>query len=411
MSSPAAAPHSGAPADRRAATAPAEAGSREVYWRDPGGFHATDVFPATRSRAGCVVEGPASSTSPTPRIVVPPGASGRVDRLGSIVIDVGLPADQQAAERRRGRRRRAERRSSHGHRRRNRDLLGRQVYPLHPARRADDPPVGPAAHATPTTTSTPSRTRSCATRCGTSTSSTATRSCASPGSPICAYGHDFNPVHPRRGRRASSSSARTSSTSPRPRLGGRSGRSRTARRTRASATATCSCPTTRWIGTDAPARRRRDVPGVRRRQAVLLGRQHAPPVGHRRHRPRRLQPDAPRTCSGSRPAIPPVKIVEGGADRRDIEELYRALLAHCRSSSRSTCAPRSPAATSPPARILGLVERYGAGTRQGDDAQAPGRLRGGVRRGGWRRSRTAPGPRRAGSRSRCPATAASTATA
>ena len=38
-----------------------------------------------------------------------------------------------------------------------------------------------------------SPTKSCATRCGTLTSSTATPSCGISGSPSCAYGHDFNP--------------------------------------------------------------------------------------------------------------------------------------------------------------------------------------------------------------------------
>ena len=46
------------------------------------------------------------------------------------------------------------------------------------------------------------------------------------------------------------------------------------------------------------------------------------------------------------PCIPPVKIVEQGTMRRDIEEYYLRSLARARSSSRSTCAPRSPAARS-----------------------------------------------------------------
>jgi N-methylhydantoinase A len=74
------------------------ASSREVYWRDLGGFHATDVFPGDALGAGFEFEGPCILDLPDTTVVVPPGASGRVDRLGSIVIDVGLPADQQPAE-------------------------------------------------------------------------------------------------------------------------------------------------------------------------------------------------------------------------------------------------------------------------------------------------------------------------
>ena len=41
----------------------------------------------------------------------------------------------------------------------------------------------------------------------------------------------------------------------------------------------------------APARRRPDVPGLRRRRGLLLGRQHLPPERHRRHRPRLVLPE------------------------------------------------------------------------------------------------------------------------
>ena len=68
--------------------------SREVYWRDLGGFHATDVFPGHALGAGFSFEGPCILDLPDTTVVVPPGASGRVDQLGSIVVDVGAPPGQ-----------------------------------------------------------------------------------------------------------------------------------------------------------------------------------------------------------------------------------------------------------------------------------------------------------------------------
>ena len=51
-----------------------------------------------------------------------------------------------------------------------------------------------------------------------------------------------------------------------------------------------------------PAGRDADRAGLRRRAALLLGREHAPPVGPRRHRAGRLQPDRGGRASGRRPA-------------------------------------------------------------------------------------------------------------
>src|SRR5918994_1073915 len=70
--------------------------SREVYWRDLGGFHATDIFPGSALGAGFEFEGPVILDLPDTTVVVPPGASGRVDKLGSIVIDVGQPPGEGA---------------------------------------------------------------------------------------------------------------------------------------------------------------------------------------------------------------------------------------------------------------------------------------------------------------------------
>jgi N-methylhydantoinase A len=75
-----------------------EVGSRQVYWRDLGGFHATDVIPGNALGADYAFEGPAILDLPDTTVVVPPGARGRVDRLGSIVIDAGEPVDQHSEQ-------------------------------------------------------------------------------------------------------------------------------------------------------------------------------------------------------------------------------------------------------------------------------------------------------------------------
>jgi len=76
---------------------PPTTATREVYWRDLGGFQATDVIPGHSLGADFAFEGPAILDLPDTTVVVPPGASGRVDRLGSIVIDVGASAEQDRA--------------------------------------------------------------------------------------------------------------------------------------------------------------------------------------------------------------------------------------------------------------------------------------------------------------------------
>ncbi len=65
------------------------AGSREVYWRELGGMHATDIYRGEDLGAGSTVSGPAIIELPVTTVVLPPGAEARVDSLGSIVIEVG----------------------------------------------------------------------------------------------------------------------------------------------------------------------------------------------------------------------------------------------------------------------------------------------------------------------------------
>ena len=74
-----------------------ETDHREVYWRDLGGFHSTEVIPSEALGAGFRFEGPTILDLPDTTVVVPPGATGRVDPLGSIVIDVGVPLDEKLA--------------------------------------------------------------------------------------------------------------------------------------------------------------------------------------------------------------------------------------------------------------------------------------------------------------------------
>ena len=90
--------------------------------------------------------------------------------------------------------------------------------------------------------------------------------------------------------------------------------------------------------------------------------QHAAPVGPRRHRAGRLQPDGARTCFWEAPCIPPVKVVEGGVAAPRHRGALPAQLAPAASWSRSTCAPQITGCPSPRDRIAGLVERYGAPT-------------------------------------------------
>jgi N-methylhydantoinase A len=63
--------------------------AREVYWRELGQFAPTNVYAGADLGAGLTLDGPAIVDLPDTTVVVPPGASARVDRMGSIVIEVG----------------------------------------------------------------------------------------------------------------------------------------------------------------------------------------------------------------------------------------------------------------------------------------------------------------------------------
>jgi N-methylhydantoinase A len=78
------------PPIERTETAPAS--SREVYWRDLGAFAPTDIYDGAKLAAQTVAEGPAILEFPDTTVVVPPGASARLDELGSVLIEVGADA-------------------------------------------------------------------------------------------------------------------------------------------------------------------------------------------------------------------------------------------------------------------------------------------------------------------------------
>lgn len=76
----------------------APSGSREVYWRELEGFRATDIYDEKSLGAGGKIEGPAVIDLPYTTAVIPPRADATIDRLGSIVINVGASADSAGAE-------------------------------------------------------------------------------------------------------------------------------------------------------------------------------------------------------------------------------------------------------------------------------------------------------------------------
>ncbi len=71
-------------------------GSREVYWREFGEFRETDTYSGSELGHGSEVEGPAIIDFDVTTVVLPPGAVGRMDSLGNVVIDVG--AEQASAQ-------------------------------------------------------------------------------------------------------------------------------------------------------------------------------------------------------------------------------------------------------------------------------------------------------------------------
>jgi N-methylhydantoinase A len=78
-----------APEGDRPPARDAYAGTRLVYWSEPGDFEATPVFWGERLQPGNVVPGPAIIQVPDTTIVVHPFESARVDAYGNVLIDLG----------------------------------------------------------------------------------------------------------------------------------------------------------------------------------------------------------------------------------------------------------------------------------------------------------------------------------
>jgi N-methylhydantoinase A len=75
-------------------------GQRDVYWRDYAEFRATDVYDGPALGQGTAITGPGIIDYPVTTVVLPPGSSAVVDRLGNVVIDVGVAqASPVAAQR------------------------------------------------------------------------------------------------------------------------------------------------------------------------------------------------------------------------------------------------------------------------------------------------------------------------
>jgi N-methylhydantoinase A len=75
----------------------AVARSRPVYWRELGGFLDTPIHDSAACVPGFEVEGPAVIDLPVTTVVIPPGARGVVDDVGSIAITVGNIHEPAAA--------------------------------------------------------------------------------------------------------------------------------------------------------------------------------------------------------------------------------------------------------------------------------------------------------------------------
>jgi N-methylhydantoinase A len=60
-----------------------------VYWREFGEFRPTAVYDGPALSPAASIDGPAIIDYPDTTVVLPPGASARVDTLGNVVIDVG----------------------------------------------------------------------------------------------------------------------------------------------------------------------------------------------------------------------------------------------------------------------------------------------------------------------------------
>ena len=71
-------------------------GSRPVYFDEVSDFTDTAIFDRARLNSGAAIDGPAVIEQTDTTVLVPPGASARVDAYRNIVIDVGSAGDARA---------------------------------------------------------------------------------------------------------------------------------------------------------------------------------------------------------------------------------------------------------------------------------------------------------------------------
>jgi N-methylhydantoinase A len=62
--------------------------SRQVYWKERGGFVDTPCFDGDRMRHGMVVPGPAVIEETKTTVVIPPGCVATVDAYENYLVDV-----------------------------------------------------------------------------------------------------------------------------------------------------------------------------------------------------------------------------------------------------------------------------------------------------------------------------------
>ena len=71
----------------------AQKGSRDVYFDEVGDFTDTPIYDRVRLEPGAATDGPAVLEQTDTTVLVPPGASARVDPYRNIIIDVGSAGD------------------------------------------------------------------------------------------------------------------------------------------------------------------------------------------------------------------------------------------------------------------------------------------------------------------------------
>jgi N-methylhydantoinase A len=82
--------------EREAHAEAALKGARDVYFDEVRGFTDTPIYDRARLSSGAAIDGPAVIEQNDATVLVPPGASARVDAYRNLVIDVGSVGDTRA---------------------------------------------------------------------------------------------------------------------------------------------------------------------------------------------------------------------------------------------------------------------------------------------------------------------------